>query len=98
MAKKNEFSVGKNNVKWDPLIDPSRILMPSLHIKLGLIKQFVKALDRNSEPFKYLQNFFSKFFEAKIKADVFIGPQIRKILKCTEFFKKLSTKERAAWN
>ena len=72
--------------------------MPPLHVKLGLIKQFVKALDRNSEAFKYLQNFFFKLSEAKIKAGVFIGPQIRKILECTEFFKKLSAKERAAWN
>ena len=71
--------------------------MPPLHIKLGLIKQFVKALDRNLEAFKYLQNFFPKLCETKIKAGVFIGPQIRKILECTEFF-KVSTKERAAWN
>ena len=54
------------------LIDPSTILMPLLHIKLSLIKQFVKALDRNSEAFKYLQNFFSKLSETKIKADAFL--------------------------
>ena len=29
---------------------------------------------------------------------LFYWPQIRKILECTEFFKKLSTKERAAGN
>ena len=46
----------------------------------------------------FKKNFFSKLFEIKIKADVFIGPKIRKILECTKFFKKLSTKERAAWN
>ena len=62
--------------------------MPPLHIKLGLIKQFVKALDRNSEAFKYLQNFFPKLSEAKIKAVIFIGPQIRKMLECTKFCKK----------
>ena len=67
-----------------------------LHIKLGLIKQFFKALDRNLEAFKYLQNFFPKLFEAKIKPCIFISPQIRKILECAEFFKKLSTTERAA--
>ena len=45
--KRTEFSVGKSNVKWGPLIDPSKVLMPPLYIKLGLIKQFVKSLDKN---------------------------------------------------
>ena len=39
----------KKQSQWEPLIYPSKILMPPMHIKLGLIKQFVKALDRNSE-------------------------------------------------
>ena len=78
--KRTTFSVEKNNVKRDPLIDTRKILMPPLHIKLGLIKQFFKALDRSSEAFKYmyLQKFFSKLSEAMIKASVFIGPQIKK--------------------
>ena len=67
--------------------------MPLLHIKLGLIKQFVKALDRNSEAFKYLQNFFLKLSEAKINAGVFIGAQIIKILKCTELKKTINKRK-----
>ena len=51
--------------------------MPPLHIKLGLFKQFVKSLDKNSDAFQYLQNLFPKISEAKIKAGVFIGPQIK---------------------
>ena len=62
------------------------------------MEQFLKVLDRNSEAFKYLQNFFPKLSKAKIKAGVSIGSQIRKILDCIEFVKKLSTKEREAWN
>ena len=45
--RRTEFSVGNSNVKRDPLIDPSKVLMPPLYIKLGLIKQFVKSLDKN---------------------------------------------------
>ena len=56
-----------------------------MHIKLGLLKQFFEALNRNSEAFKNLQNFFSTLSEAKIKPDVFIGPQIRITLECIEF-------------
>ncbi|XP_051552787.1 uncharacterized protein LOC127440312 [Myxocyprinus asiaticus] len=93
-----EFSVGRNNVKWEPLVDPRKVLMPPLHIKLGLMKQFVRALDKESAAFKYLQDFFPKLSEAKVKAGVFVGPQIKKILECNEFPKKLTSKEKAAWN
>lgn len=96
--QRTEFSVGRNNVKWEPLVDPRKVLMPPLHIKLGLMKQFVRALDKESAAFKYLQDFFPKLSEAKVKAGVFVGPQIKKILECNEFPKKLTSKEKAAWN
>ncbi|KAL6465610.1 hypothetical protein MHYP_G00257430 [Metynnis hypsauchen] len=96
--QRTEFTVGKNNVKWEPLVDPRKVLMSPLHIKLGLIKQFVRALDKESRAFNYLQDLFPKLSEAKIKAGVFVGPQIKKIIECSEFPKKLNRKERAAWN
>ena len=34
----------ERNVINDPLVERDRILFPQLHIKLGLIKQFTKAL------------------------------------------------------
>jgi hypothetical protein len=96
--ERTEFSVGMNNVKWEPLIDPRKVLMPPLHIKLGLIKQFVTALDKESAAFKYLQDLFPQLSEAKVNAGIFVGPQIKKIIECDEFAKKLSRKEEAAWN
>ena len=45
--------------------------MPPLHIKLGLMKQFVKKLDEKSEAFKHLKKFFPKLSEAKVKAGVY---------------------------
>ncbi|XP_061412718.1 uncharacterized protein LOC133345765 [Lethenteron reissneri] len=77
--QRTEFSVGRN-VKWEPLVDPQKVLMPPLHIKLGLMKQFVRAVDKESATFKYLQDFFPKLSEAKVKAGAFVGPQIKKIL------------------
>ena len=38
--KQTEYSIGYSNIKWDPLIDSTKILLPPLHINLGLIKQF----------------------------------------------------------
>ena len=96
--QRTEFTIGKNNVKWEPLIDPKKVLLPPLHIKLGLMKQFVTALDKESAAFKYLLDFFPKLSEAKVKAGVFVGPQIKKIIESEEFPKKLKRKEKAAWN
>jgi len=38
--------VGGQNVINEPLVARDRIILPPLHIKLGLMKQFVKALNR----------------------------------------------------
>lgn len=54
------------------LLNPSKILSPSLLIKLHLMKQYVTALDKESSAFTYLQGFFPKLSEAKVKASVFI--------------------------
>ena len=95
--QRTEFSVGKSNVKWGPLIE-QKVLMLLLHIKLGLIKQFVTALNKESAPFKYLQVLFPKLSEAKVKAGIFVGPQAKKIIECDEFAKLLNRKQKTAWN
>ena len=74
---KSEFTVGDKNVNFKPLIEQSKVLMPPLHIKLGLIKQFVGALQKELDAFKYLKTIFSKFSLATITTGVFTGPQIR---------------------
>lgn len=89
-----KFSVWKDNVKWQLLIEPREVLMPPLYIKLGLIKRFVTALDKASAAFKYLQDLFPKLPEAKVKADIFVGPQIRKIIECDDFSKLLNKTEK----
>lgn len=47
---RENFTVGQLNVRSAPLVDASKILMPPLHIKLGLMKQFVKALEKGKIP------------------------------------------------
>src|SRR5215831_18672907 len=49
---------GHKNVKHHSLVESSRILLPPLHIKLGLMKNFVKAMDRNGTAFLYLRQKF----------------------------------------
>ena len=61
-----------------PLVTSDIIFLPPLHIKLGLFKQFVKALDKESSAFAYLAERFPSLSQAKIKKGIFIGPKIRK--------------------
>ena len=77
---RTSFVIGEKNIKWQLLVEQEKILTPPLHIKLGLIKQFVKALDHESIAFKHLEAVFLKLSEAKIKAGVFVGPQIKKLM------------------
>jgi hypothetical protein len=43
----------------------AQILLPPLHIKLGLMKNFVKAMDRTGSAFKHLAEKFPRLREAK---------------------------------
>lgn len=36
-------TIGKLNQKYQPLVDASKVLLPYLHIKLGLVKSFIKS-------------------------------------------------------
>jgi DNA-binding Lrp family transcriptional regulator len=71
--------------------------MPPLHIKLGLIKQFVTKLNPESRAFKHIQELFPKLSEAKVKAGVFVGPQVKQLINYESFPEKLSKVKRAAW-
>jgi len=42
------------NVENQPLVEPSKILLPSMHLKLGLMKNFVKAMSQEEADFTYL--------------------------------------------
>jgi hypothetical protein len=84
-ALREYFVQGKNNVKNKSLVEIHKILMPPLHIKLGLIKQFIKALDKNSTTMQYLPVLFPHSSKAKIEAGIFNGPDIHKMFLSQQF-------------
>lgn len=88
---------GSMNILKKPLVEPSKILLPPLHIKLGLMKQFVKALDKEGHCFTFLVKQFPALSTAKLKEGIFDGPQIRKLLRDESFVTIMTEKERAAW-
>ena len=74
------------------------VYLPPLHIKLGLIKIFVKAVDLDGQGFKYLKELFvAEKSDAKLKAGIFVGPEIRKLMVDDCFQEWLNTLELAAW-
>ena len=89
---------GNTNIKEVPLVDPKDVLLPHLHIKLGLMKNFVKQLRKSkSTGFAFLCNKFPKISEAKLKEGIFVGKQIREVLKDLDFEKELISIELRAW-
>lgn len=55
--------------------------MQQLLLKLSLLKQFLKVLNPNSDTLEYLKGLFSKLFHAKIVTFIFIGLQIKHLMK-----------------
>ncbi len=65
--------------------------------KTGTYENFVKAMDKSGQGFKYLRSKFPLLRDAKIKEGVFIGPQICELLKDSKFKSALHGEEKDAW-
>ena len=66
-----------NRESWmenQPLMELSKILLPSMHLKLGLVKNSVKAMNQGEAAFTYLWEKFPRLSGAKLKEGIFIGP------------------------
>ena len=66
--KRGKLEVGDRNIINEPLVDQSKIIFPPLHIKLGLMKQYVKALDKSGDCFEYICDAFPGLSYEKKKA------------------------------
>lgn len=71
---KRVLTPGQKNVVYPSLVSPGKIILPPLHIKLGLFKNFVKAMDKSNAGFCYLKEKFPRVSDAKIKEGIFVGP------------------------
>ena len=91
------LETGSHNVQARPLVEPNKILLPPLHIKLELMKNFVKAMDREGRGFTFLQLKFPRIRLEKLKAGIFHGPQIPELMKDSMFDDALNAVELSAW-
>lgn len=62
------------------------------------MKNFVEAMDRSGFRFACLRKTFPQISEAKIKEGIFVGPNIRKLMKDEIFDGQLNETERAEWD
>ena len=85
-----------HNVQSHSFIKLNKILLPPLHNKLGVMKNFVKEMDREGSGFVFLQKFPQISME-KLKAGIFDGPQIIEPMKDPMFDEQLSKAELSFW-
>ena len=95
--KQKSLMPGRANVQHPPLVESQKIFLQPLHIKLQLMKNFVRALNKTGAGFKYLFEKFPRLSEEKITEGVFMGPQICELLRDDTIDHLLHGKEKKAW-
>jgi len=95
---RGETILGQKNIAHRALVDKLKIYLPPLHLKLGLIKIFVKVMNKEGEGFDCLRQKFPCICEVKIKESIFIGPQVKRLFQDHDFKNKLNVAERRAWD
>ena len=71
-----ELDDGVKNVFQETLAPLENIVLPRLHIKLGLMKQLAKALIKEEECLRYIFTTFPSLSDKKSNCGIFDGPQI----------------------
>ena len=92
-----EEEEGQHNVVALPLVPQNKIILPPTHIKLGLFKQFVKGLRKDSPAFEFFHESFPKLSDSKLKEGLFVAPQTRELIPDDVFDETLDETELAAW-
>ncbi|KAJ4436765.1 hypothetical protein ANN_16897 [Periplaneta americana] len=76
---------------------PKRCSSSTLHIKLGLIKNVVTGMNQEEQAFKCVKEKFPKLSDAKVKEGIFVGLQIRELVKDPAFDQVSEGKEKEVW-
>ena len=95
---RKSLTVVEKNIIHQPLVELEKIIFPRVHLKLGLMKQFVKTLNVKGDCFQFVCTIFPGLSHDKIKAGIFDGTQIKKLIKCKNFSSSMTEVEKRAWN
>lgn len=70
---------GHQNIARPALVPMDKILLPPLHIKLGIVKNFVKRLNKDSESFAYVSFYFLRVAQCIVQQILDIQPFLENI-------------------
>lgn len=91
--ERTDFIKTKFNVINEPLVNKNNVIIPPLHIKLGLMSSLIKTIKTNQNAINELAKLFPRTSRAKLENGVFTGPQITKIIKSQAFKSSLNKNE-----
>ena len=94
---REDLTPGGYKVIKEPIKSRKKVLFQSLYIKLGLVKQFVKALDFEREAFQKIRAMLPKLSDAKRKRGIFVSHQISTMLKSRILEEKKTETKGSAW-
>lgn len=89
---------GQQNVIEIALVPKEAIIIPPLHLKLGIVKQFIKAIPKDEQTFQTFWAMFPKISDAKLQEGVLTGPDIGRMINFDEFNRNMPRKYKRAWN
>ena len=82
---RESLTPGFRNILHLALVDRSNVILPPIHIKVGLMKQFVNALNKDA-CFKYIQEKFPYMSAEKIKTVYLLDLELENSSKTRNFY------------
>lgn len=79
------FVPDEHSVQGNRLVDMNEVLLPSIRTKHGLMKNFVRAKDKDGAAFQHLRTLFSALSSDKLKQGIFDKSQIHEVLMDNDF-------------
>ena len=55
---RENIALGGHNIIQEPLVEKNKNILPLVHIKMGLIKQLIQAIDKDGKCFKNIRKIF----------------------------------------
>jgi hypothetical protein len=95
--QRTNWKIGEFNVRSESMIPRDKVLLPPLHIKLGVMTQLAKRFNNNPALRSHLKKTFPHLSDAKIDAGIYNGPDIRKLVKDKKFAEMMDQVEKEAW-
>ena len=94
---RQQMTVCESNVLYESLVPRDKIIFSPLYIKLGLMKQFIKALDKEGACFEYICKAFPGVTIEKLKNGIFDGSDTRKLIKDQNVITSMNELESKTW-